>query len=510
MQAVRRVLAGRRHDSDMNDISTTPDERVLRFGAFRFHVQQRLLLEGDSPLRLGSRALDILQLLLENAGHLVAKDCIIARVWPTTVVEDTNLRVHIAALRRALGDGRDGRRFIANVPQRGYSFVAEVTCECAALTTAALPAHNLPTRLTRIEGRDALIGALVSQLPARRFVTLVGPGGMGKTTVALRVAELLLEHYADGVHLIDLASSGPGEVAGAVATVLGLAPVGEEPIAPLGCQLRERQALLVLDNCEHVIDACALLAESLLRRAPRLAILATSREPLLAEGECIQRLAGLAVPPPLADCGVDEALGCAAIRLFVTRARARQDGFRLHPGDVPQVSDICRRLDGLPLAIELAAAQVDSLGLDGLQRLLDGQFQLLAQGRRTAVPRHQSLRANLDWSYDLLTALERVVLQRLALFKQAFTFDTAVRVIGCERISETRLYEAISHLVAKSLLLAEPGHGQVRYRLLETTRVYALDTLRNGGEHTHRALEWRLAMPLPSLWRGAPAQGMPH
>lgn len=498
----------------MHDISTTRDERVLRFGAFRFHVQQRLLLEDGQPLRLGSRALDILQLLLENAGHLVGKDCIIARVWPTTVVEETNLRVHIAALRRALGDGRDGRRFIANVPQRGYSFVAEVACEGSVSTPAALPAHNLPMRLTRIEGRDAVVGTLVSQLPARRFFTLVGPGGMGKTTVALRVAELLLEHYADGVHFIDLAACGPEGVAAAVATVLGLAPANGEPLAALGCQLRQRHALLVLDNCEHVIDASALLAEGLLRRAPRLAILATSREPLLAEGECIQRLAGLPVPPPPGDCGVDEALGCAAIRLFVACARARQDGFRLRPGDVPLVSDICRRLDGLPLAIELAAAQVDGLGLEGLQRLLDGQFQLLAQGRRTAAARHQSLRANLDWSYGLLSALERVVLQRLALFKQAFTFESAVRVIGCERLSETRLYEAISHLVAKSLLLAEPGVGAVRYCLLETTRAYALDKLHSGGEllelHPPRAPEWRQALLLPSLWRGAPMPVVPH
>lgn len=498
----------------MTRATNIPEDSVLCFGTFRFHVQRRLLLEGDRPLRLGSRALEILQLLLENAGHLVGKDCIIARVWPSTVVEETNLRVHIAALRRALGDGRDGRRFIANVPQRGYSFVAEVSCEGVAPAAAPgiWPAHNLPVRLTRIEGRDGLVGGLVRELTQRRFFTLAGPGGVGKTTVALRVAELLLEHYADGVHLIDLADCGPNGVAGRLASVLGLPPPGSDPVADIGRQLRGRHALLVLDNCEHLLDASALLAEGLLRRAPRLSILATSREPLLAEGEFVQRLAGLPVPPAPADCSVEEALGCAAIRLFVSRARARQDGFCLRPGDVPLVSEICRRLDGLPLAIELAAAQVDSLGLAGLGALLDNpiHLQLLAHARRTAVPRHQSLSASLDWSHDLLTALERVVLQRLALFKQAFTFDGAVRVIGCERISDTRLYEAISHLVAKSLLLAEPEYGQVHYRLLETTRAYALDKLRNGGEHPQRALEWRLAMPLPSLWRGAPVQGMPH
>ncbi|WP_236247438.1 ATP-binding protein [Pseudomonas tohonis] len=500
----------------MNNPTIFPDDPVLCFGTFRFHVQRRLLLEGERPLHLGSRALDILQLLLENAGHLVGKDCIIARVWPTTVVEESNLRVHIAALRRALGDGRDGRRFIANVPQRGYSFVAPVSCEggVPAAAPGAWPAHNLPVRLTRIEGRDALVGALVREVPQRRFFTLAGPGGVGKTTVALRVAELLLEHYADGAHLIDLADCRADGVARHVAATLGLQGPGADPVADIGRQLCGRHALLVLDNCEHLPDAAALLAEGLLRRAPRLSILATSREPLLAEGEFVQRLAGLPVPPAPGECSVEQALGCAAIRLFVSRARARQDGFRLRPGDVPLVSEICRRLDGLPLAIELAAAQVDSLGLDGLQRLLDGPFQQLSHARRTAVPRHQSLRASLDWSYDLLTALERVVLQRLALFRQAFTFDGAARVIACERISETRLYETISHLVAKSLLLAEPEYGQVRYRLLETTRAYALDKLRDGGErlelHHPRTPEWRQALPLPSLWRGAPMQGVPH
>ena len=314
-------------------------------------------------------------------------------------------------------------------------------------------------RLTRIEGRDALVGTLVRELPQRRFFTLAGPGGVGKTTVALRVAELLLEHYADGAHLIDLAECGADGVARRVAAVLGLQDPGRtrSPTSAGNC------AAVMRCWCWTTASTCRTPRRCWPRgccAARRLSILATSREPLLAEGEFVQRLAGLPVPPALADCSVEEALGCAAIRLFVSRARARQDGFRLRPDDVPRVSEICRRLDGLPLAIELAAAQVDSLGLDGLQRLLDGPFQLLAHARRTAVPRHQSLRASLDWSYDLLTALERVVLQRLALFKQAFTFDGAVRVIGCERISETRLYEAISHLVAKSLCWRSRSTGR--------------------------------------------------
>ena len=350
----------------MNSVSDLNNEAVLRFGPYAFHLRQRLILDGDRPLRMGGRALDILQVLVQRAGNVVSKDELIALVWPTSVVEEINLRVHIAALRRALGDGQDGQRYIVNIPQRGYSFIAAVqrvpASTLASIETVQKPQHNLPARLSPVIGRDSLVGSLVRQLPVRRLMTLTGPGGIGKTTVALRVAELLLQHYQDGVWLVDLAViDDPAQVVDHLTRVLEL---------DVGITLEtwaQRHALLVLDNCEHLLERCRTLVEDLLMAAPRLSILVTSREPLQAQGETVQRLPPLAVPPASALHSVAEAMGYSAVQLFVSRARARQQGFVLREQDLKVVREICRRLDGLPLAIELAAAQIDALALVGLQ-----------------------------------------------------------------------------------------------------------------------------------------------
>ena len=414
----------------MNSLRDINSEAVLQFGPYAFHLSQRLVLEGDRPLRLGGRALDVLQVLVEHAGSVVSKEELIAQVWPRSVVEEINLRVHIAALRRALGDGQC---YIVNIPQRGYSFVAPVQHSPQPVSfpseTVKKPLHNLPARLTPITGRDAVVGSLVRQLPVRRFMTLVGPCGIGKTTVALRVAELLLQHYRHGVWLVDLAAiDDPAQVTDHLTRTLGL-EVGTTLEA-----LAQRHALLVLDNCEHLLERCQTLIETLLASLPRLSILATSREPLQAAGETVLHLPPLAVPTMSALRSVDEVMGYSAVQLFVSRARARQQGFTLREQDLKTVREICRRLDGLPLAIELAAAQIDALALVGLQAQLDNCFQLLSQGRRTAVPRHQTLKAALDWSYERLTAAEQTVLQRLAVFKMAFTQDAAIGVICCDRL----------------------------------------------------------------------------
>jgi len=463
-----------------NSLIDLNSEAVLHFGPYAFHQRQRLILEGDRPLRMGGRALDILQVLVERAGTVVSKDELIARVWPTSVVEEINLRVHIAALRRALGDGQNGQRYIVNIPQRGYSFVAPVQRLPAgapvSIQSLQKPQHNLPARLTPVTGRDSIVGSLVRQLPVRRLMTLVGPGGIGKTTVALRVAELLLQHYQDGVWLVDLgAIDDPEHVIGHLARTLEL-DVGT---ALEG--LAQRHALLVLDNCEHLLERCRTLVESLLMAAPRLSILATSREPLLAAGETLVRLPPLAVPPAADWQSVAQVMGYSAVQLFVSRARTRQQGFALREQDLNTVGDICRRLDGLPLAIELAAAQIDALALVGLQSQLDNCFQLLTQGRRTAVPRHQTLKAALDWSYDQLSSLEQTVLQRLAVFKMAFTLDAAIGVINCAVLRPECVMDAVQHLALKSLLSLEEGSGVTRYRFLNTTRLYALEKLEHGG-----------------------------
>ncbi|VVP90873.1 hypothetical protein PS918_03221 [Pseudomonas fluorescens] len=464
----------------MNSLRDLPSDTVLRFGAYSFHLGQRLVLEGDQPLRLGGRALDILQVLLEHAGSVVSKAALIAQVWPRSVVEEINLRVHIAALRRAFRDGQDGQCYIVNIPQRGYSFVAPVhqASEHTPVPFENLhkPQHNLPARLTPVIGRDAVVGNLVRLLPVRRFMTLVGPCGIGKTTVALRVAELLLQHYRDGVWRVDLAMiDDPAQVVDHLTRALAL-DIGTTLEA-----LGQRHALLILDNGEHLLERCRTLVETLLASAPRLSILVTSREPLLAVGETLLPLPPLVVPPTSALRSVDEVMGYSAVQLFVSRARARQQGFALREQDLKAVREICRRLDGLPLAIELAAAQIDALALVGLQAQLDNCFQLLTQGRRTAVPRHQTLKAALDWSYERLSPVEQTVLQRLAVFKSAFTLDAAMGVVSCATLLPASLSKVLQSLALKSLLSQEQANGVKRYRFLNTTRRYALEKLEHSG-----------------------------
>ncbi|VVO27220.1 ATP-binding protein [Pseudomonas fluorescens] len=462
----------------MNSLRDLNSDAVLRFGPYAFHPRQRLILEGDRPLRMGGRALDILQVLVERAGNVVSKDELIAHVWPTSVVEEINLRVHIAALRRALGDGQNGQCYIVNIPQRGYSFIARVqrdrTGTPVPVENVHKPQHNLPARLTPVTGRDSVVGSVVRQLPVRRLMTLLGPAGIGKTTVALRVAELLLQHYRDGVWMVDLATiDDPSQLVDHLSRTLEL-DVG-------GAALAQRHALVVLDNCEHLLECCRAVVDDLLASAPRLSILATSREPLRAAGETLLRLPALTVPPPSALYSVAEAMGYSAVQLLVSRARARQQGFVLRQQDLKAAREICRRLDGLPLAIELAAAQIDALALVGVQAQLDNCFQLLSQGRRTAVPRHQNLKAALDWSYERLSLLEQTVLQRLAVFKMAFTLDAAIGVISCAVLRSTCLVEIVERLASKSLLSVEQGSGVTRYRFLNTTRTYALDKLEHSG-----------------------------
>ncbi|NWA05955.1 ATP-binding protein [Pseudomonas gingeri] len=472
----------------MNSLRQSHGATVLHFGNHAFHLGRRLVLAGDRPLRMGGRALDILQVLLEHAGEVVGKDELIARVWPNSVVEDINLRVHIAALRRALGDGQDGQRYIVNLPQRGYSFVAPVRHEHEALPMAVdglhPPRHNLPSRLTAVIGRDALVGSLVRQLPVRRCLTLVGPAGIGKTTLALRVAELLLEHYRDGVWMIDLSTiDDPAYLVDHLVQTLGLQG-GLQALVP-------QQALLVLDNCEHLLESCRHLVEQLLLDSPRLAVLVTSREPLLAIGETVQRLPALTTPPASALGSVAEVMGYSAVQLFVSRVRACQQGFVLRERDLVAVREICRRLDGLPLAIELAAAQIDALALVGVQAQLGNCCQLLTQGRRTAVSRHQSLKAALDWSYERLSADEQTLLQRLAVFKPGFTLDAVLAVCGCARLGLAQLLELVPRLAHKSLLAVTRRGGVTRYRFLNTTRGYALERLERSGQKA--ALERRHA-----------------
>jgi DNA-binding winged helix-turn-helix (wHTH) protein len=325
------------------------DGLAISFGPFRLLPARRLLVEGDTPVRLGSRAFDILAALVERAGEVVSKEELLARGWPQTFVEEANLKIQVSALRRALGDGQGGHRYVVTVPGRGYNFVAPVSLDGpsrAPLPPTTTPAgvHNLPLAVTRMIGRDEAVAALVSRLSRQRLVTIVGPGGIGKTTVALAVAERMIASYEHGVWLVDLAPLGdPRLVPSAVATVLGLEMRTEDPFPGLVAGLRDKRMLLLLDNCEHVIDAAASLVAAVLSGAPGVNILATSREPLGVAGEGQYRLGPLDSPPPSSGLTAAEAAAFPAVQLFVERVSAIVEDFALTDANALMVGEICRR-----------------------------------------------------------------------------------------------------------------------------------------------------------------------
>jgi len=481
--------AGKQHPS-AEPVRVNGGPACFSFGPFHLIPTQRLLLEAEKPLRLGSRALDILIALVERRGELVSKEELMARVWPKMFVEPANLTVHVAAVRRVLGDGRNGYRYLVNIPGRGYRFVAPVTVvenEMPPLPllqpVASNGSHNLPAQVTKRVGRADTVRILAAQLSQERFVTIVGPGGVGKTSVALAVAEAVAADFEHGVWLVDLAQLGdPRLVPGALASVLGREALSDDPIPSLVEQLRGKQMLLVLDNCAHVVEAAASLAGRILRGAPGVRILATSREPLRVEGERRHRLSPLDVPPASVPLTAAEALRFSAIELFVQRAAAKLDGFELNDRDASIVADLCRKLDGLPLAIEFAADHIDTFGVRGLSARLAGRLHLLTGGYRTALPRHQSLRAMLDWSYDRIPEPERVVLRRLSIFPGKYSLEAAIAVAAGGEMAVPAVIDHIMSLVTKSLIAADISGKEPLYRMLETTRCYALEKLRESGE----------------------------
>jgi predicted ATPase/DNA-binding winged helix-turn-helix (wHTH) protein len=464
---------------------------VVSFGPFRLFVAERQLKQGDEPVQLGGRALDTLIALVERAGEVVPQRELISRVWPNVTVEEANLRVHIASLRKALGDGREGAHYIATVPGRGYCFVAPVDLSVLQSSPSREAAvsdrlQRLPPRLTRMIGRDDTIRTLSAQLMMCRFVSIVGPGGIGKTTVAISVGHMLLGGFNGAVFFVDLAALTDARlVPTAVASALGLMVQTQDPLRSLPAFIGDKKILLVLDNCEHVIDSAAMVAERVVGEAPQAHVLTTSREALRVEGEHVHLLYALDCPPEDVGLTAARALAYPAVELFMERAAASGHSAVLNDIDAPVVATVCCRLDGIALAIELAASRAGSLGIRGIAELLDNRFGLVWHGRRTALPRHQTLNAMLDWSYNLLSLHEKAVLGRLSVFVGDFNFEAARAIASDAGTDEASVTEAIASLLAKSLISKTELHGSTYYRLLETTRTFAAAKLAAPGE-AHR------------------------
>lgn len=469
------------------DRGVTVVKPCFAFGPFRLLVTERRLEKDGIVVPLGSRALDILVALVECAGDVVSKKDLISRVWPNTTVDESSLRVHVAGLRKALGDGRSGARHVVNIPGRGYCFVAPVTHldirSEAAQVTDAPERHRLPPLLTRMVGRDDTVRLLSEQIAEKRLVTIHGAGGIGKTTVAVAVGHAQLAAFDGAVCFFDL---GPLSdrllVPSALASALGLLVHTSDPTPAVVNFFRDRKMLLIFDSCEHVIDSVANLAERIIQEASQVSILATSREALRVEGEHVYRLPALDSPPEDTEPTLAEVLTFPAANLFIERAVAGDQGLELTDADAPIVGEICRKLDGIALAIELAAGRVSTHGLRETALLLNNRLQLLWRGRRTALPRHQTLNATLDWSYDLITDVERLVLRRLSVFVDTFTLATAQVIVSEGDLDATQAVDALAQLVTKSLVSAKRERGTMWYRLLDTTRAYAHAKLLESGE----------------------------
>ncbi|TCR63021.1 winged helix-turn-helix domain-containing protein [Bosea sp. BK604] len=440
---------------------------------------------------LGGRAFEILEVLSQAQGELVTKDELLDRVWGTAAVSENLLQVHISAVRKALGSYRS---LLKTQSGRGYRLLGDwgIELEPAPQPSAARTRHaqeppaetrsNLPVLITDLIGRDAALPHVCGLLSAYRIVTLSGAGGIGKTTLALHAARGLLSDYAGGAWFVELAPlSDPSLVPSTVASALGLKLGDANSTEAVARSIATTRLLLVLDNCEHVIDAVASLAETLVRLCPRLTILATSREVLRIGGEYIYRVPPLEVPE-VEQFGVDDLRSHSAVALFIARTEVLDPIVPPRSDNLPTIASICRHLDGMPLAIEFAAARAATLGIEAVHAELRNRFALLTTGRRTAVPRHKTLRATLDWSYELLPAEERALLRRLSVLSGSFGLQAAEALIGGGRDGgEPAVAERIANLVDKSLIVPDRIDAG-RWRLLETTRAYAAEKLAESGE----------------------------
>ncbi|WPO42534.1 ATP-binding protein [Tardiphaga sp. 42S5] len=446
------------------------------FGPFRFDRSSGILLDGQNLVQLGSRARALLGALIEKPGELIPKAQLYERAWPGLQVDERNLRVQISGLRKALGDHGALIRTEASL---GYRFTGRLSSDASTeIVAAGLPHHALSTAVAPL-GRDEMVNDLIRMLSEGRLVTVLGPGGVGKTVVALAVARRMEREYRDGVHFVDLGgATDERQVHAAVACSLGRGESGCS-IEQVVLALRGRQTLLILDSCEHVAEYVAALAERILRETEKAVVLATSRESLRVGGEIVWRLEPLEVPPANFKAVAKTASAYRSVQMFLQVARQHALAFHLDDGNASSVVAICRRLDGIPLAIELAASMVGVLDLDEIQRGLDERFPLLTMERRTAIPRHSSMSAAVEWSYGLLSAEERSTLYCLAKLHGWFSLDAALAIASDGTMRPEKVRNVIVALANKSLLNVSQQVSSIQYRLLETTRAYVLQRHEN-------------------------------
>ena len=474
-----------------DELLSSTDE--IAFGEFLLRPSRRLLERAGAPVNLSGRAFDILVTLVDRAGEVVSKKELIARVWSDVTVDEGSLRFHISALRKALGDGVAGARYITTASGRGYCFVAPIDRsnkpEQRISELRARPdAQRLPPRLLRMVGRDSAIQRLLIQLADQRFVTIVGPGGIGKTTVAVLLGHLLTADFNGAVYFFDLGPlNDPELVVGAVAAHLGLPVDSKDPLPAILGFLRDKRVLIILDSCEHVVEAAASLAERIFEEAPQVHIIATTRETLRVEGEHVYRLESLETPPDRGNITPADLVTFPATRLFIERMAASGHHQAISDIEAPIIAEMCRRLDGIALAIELAAGRVKAYGVSLTAELINSRLDVLQSGRRTALPRHQTLNATLDWSYNLLGEIERTALCRLSIFVGHFDL-AAARLVGTwGDLTEDQLVVILGNLVEKSLVTMGVSEGSTHYRLLDTTRAYAIEKLNERDEFAQTA-----------------------
>ena len=464
---------------------------------------RRELRSRGVPVPLGGRAFEVVTVLVQSATELVTKDHMMEQVWPGARVGEATIHVHISAVRKALGPDR---AMLKTVSGRGYRLLGSWTPQQRegnappvysplTRTSGAPPANNFPPFITRLIGRAAACQFVRDLVSAYRVVTLTGPGGIGKTSLAIKAVRYLLPDFEDGGWIVELASlSDPGLVPSTVAGTLGLKLSGEISAESVARAVGGRHLVLVLDNCEHVIDAVANLAETFTRLCPRTTIVATSREVLRIDGESVYRVPPLEVPA-LGQGAPDYIMQYSAVELFVARTKALNASFSPTAENLASIATICRRLDGIPLAIEFAAARAAVLSVQGVAAGLRDRFALLTAGRRTALPRHRTLRATLDWSHELLPETERRLLRRLAVFPGGFTIDAAAAVMTDTGFDASAVLDGIGNLVAKSWVALDKSGVAARWTLLETIRAYALEKLAEHAEADiaaqHHALYFR-------------------